>query len=53
MTTIDKKKQTAEQIWLAYFNKILFEQGIISETERNKMALRIESRKPIALRKHG
>jgi len=43
-----RKKQAAEQIWLAYFNRVLFEKGIITESERNKMALKIESRRPPA-----
>jgi hypothetical protein len=42
---IDDRKHTAENIWLSYFNKTLYEQGFISETERNRMALKIDSRK--------
>jgi len=41
----DLKKQAAERVWLEYFNRVLFEKGVISETERNKMTLRIEARK--------
>ena len=40
-----QQKQTAEKIWLHYFNDVLFQQGVISERDRNKMALKIENRK--------
>jgi len=40
-----QRKQTAEKIWLHYFNDVLFQKGVISERDRNKMALKIESRK--------
>lgn len=26
------------EIWLTYFNKVLFEKGLITEKEKNKMA---------------
>ena len=35
------KKQTAEMIWLQYFNEKLFEQKKIDETVRNKLRLAI------------
>lgn len=38
-------KSLAETLWLAYFNQYLYEQNIITETERNRMSLKIESRK--------
>ena len=28
----------AKEIWLSYFNKVLFEKGIITEKEKNKMS---------------
>lgn len=28
----------AREIWLSYFNKVLFEKGLITEKEKNKMA---------------
>lgn len=28
---------TPEEIWLNYFNRILFENGVISEKSKNKM----------------
>lgn len=35
------KRQTAEAIWLQYFNEKLFEQKKIDETTRNKIRLAI------------
>ena len=29
---------SAKEIWLTYFNDILFEKGVISEKEKNKMS---------------
>jgi len=43
-----EKQNVVEQIWLNYFNQTLFEKGLISEKERNRMKLKIESRKPKA-----
>lgn len=31
-----------EQLWLAYYNDALYEKGLITEEERNKMRLKIE-----------
>jgi len=31
------KKNIANQIWLNYYNSYLYDRGIITETERNKM----------------
>lgn len=39
------KKNTAEQIWLQYFNNVLFEKGLITEQDKNKMANEIKSHK--------
>lgn len=41
----EQKKQMVEKTWLGYFNQTLYEQGVITETERNRMALRIDNRK--------
>lgn len=35
----------AEKFWLTYMNSYLYEKGIITESERNKMISKIESRK--------
>ena len=43
---LEKQKQyMAEQFWLLYYNQILFEKGLITEQERNRMANRINNRK--------
>ena len=34
-----QKKQEAAQIWLSYYNRVLYEKGIISEQERSRMML--------------
>lgn len=40
-----QKKVLAEQLWLAYFNSYLYENGIITESQRNRMIAKIDSRK--------
>lgn len=32
-----------KEIWLTYFNNLLFEKGIITEDERNKMSCQISN----------
>ena len=44
------KKVVAEQIWLHYFNKVLFESGLITEQERIKMRNRINARVPSSVK---
>ena len=46
-------KALAEQLWLAYFNDYLFEHGVISESDRNRMAIEIKHRKPINKKQVG
>ena len=41
-----ERQQVAEKVYLHYFNDELYRRGLISEAERNRMALKIESRKP-------
>lgn len=36
------RKETAAKIWLSYYNRVLYEKGVITERERNKMALKID-----------
>ena len=44
--SLEKQKQIlAEQFWLLYYNQTLFERGLITEQERNRMANRISNRK--------
>lgn len=38
-----RKKEAAAKIWLSYYNQVLYEKGIITERERNKMTLKIDS----------
>ena len=39
-----KKRLMAEQLWLHYYNQVLFDKGLISEQERNSMTVRINHR---------
>ncbi len=36
-----QKKQEAARIWLSYYNRVLYKEGIITERERNRMELKI------------
>lgn len=49
LTAEQEKKSLAEKLWLAYFNQYLYEQNMITEAQRNRMALQIESRKASTL----
>ena len=40
-----QRTSLAEQLWLCYLNQYLFENGIISESQRNKMKNKIDCRK--------
>ena len=40
-----KEKLLAEDLWLSYFNRYLFETGTISEKEYKKMTEKITTRK--------
>ena len=42
----NEKQSVIEQLWLIYFNDTLYEKGLITETERNRMANKIHARKP-------
>ena len=44
MNSTQKKNIMAEEIWLNYFNYVLFDKKIITEDERNKMKHFISSR---------
>ena len=46
VTTEQKKKEMAELMWLNYFNQTLFEKGIITENERNRIKNNISRRRP-------
>lgn len=47
MTNEQKKQQLAEELWLKYYNNVLFEKGLITEADRNRMANTISARNPI------
>lgn len=36
------RKEAAAQLWLSYYNRVLYEKGIITERERNQMKLKID-----------
>ena len=38
-----KKRELGSRLWLEYYNRTLYEKGIITEQERNRMALKINS----------
>ena len=40
-----KRRSAAEQLWLHYFNQILYDKGLITASERNRMTNRINARK--------
>lgn len=42
--TEQKKRSIMEQLWLDYYNDTLYEKGVITEDERNKMRIKIKSR---------
>jgi len=42
--TAARKRQAAEKLWLLYFNQTLFEKGMITERDRNRMIHKIDSR---------
>ena len=42
--TEQKKQAVIEQLWLTYYNDTLFEKGMITEEQRNKMRLMIKGR---------
>ena len=48
MTNEQKRVAMAEKLWLNYFNQTLFEKGYITEPQRNRLKVLIDSRKPSA-----
>ncbi|MFR5967571.1 MAG: hypothetical protein ACLUGA_03595 [Oscillospiraceae bacterium] len=39
-----RQRSIMEQLWLTYYNDTLYEKGVITEDERNKMRIKIKSR---------
>lgn len=46
LTDEQMKQAAAEDMWLSFYNSVLFEKGLISEDIRNRMAVRISARNP-------
>ena len=46
-----ERQNVIDKLWLNYFNDTLFDKGLISEDDRNRMRNRINQRKPQAKRK--
>lgn len=46
LTDSARKQQAAAEIWLHYFNDCLFQQGLITERERNRMTVKIAAAHP-------
>ena len=44
LTIEQRRKVLAEELWLQYFNRVLFEKGLITESERNHMMHLIANR---------
>jgi len=43
------KREWAARLWLSYYNRVLYEKGIITEQERSRMEQKISSWKlPLA-----
>ncbi len=43
MTRSITKSEVQRQIWLLYFNRVLFEKGVITEKEYRQMMVKIQS----------
>ena len=39
-----QKKVIVEEVWLKYYNQVLFEKGLITEREKNLMIHKIDAR---------
>ena len=49
--TEGEKQNVIDKLWLNYFNDTLYDKGLISEDDRNRMRNRINHRKPQTNRK--
>ena len=43
-----QRRVLAEAMWLSYFNQTLYEQGVITESERNRVKNMISGRNPFS-----
>ena len=37
-----KKRELGSRLWLDYYNRVLYEKGLITEREHNRMSLKIK-----------
>ena len=44
-----KRRAAVEKMWLHYYNNVLLQKGLITETQHRKMQLQINSRKSAPL----
>ena len=44
--TEQQKESVLQKLWLTYYNDTLYSKGLITETERNKMRVKIKNRAP-------
>ncbi len=49
----ESKQDVIDRLWLTYFNDTLYAQGLITETQRNQMRVKISSRKSHAQNRDG
>lgn len=42
MTRLPTKGEVQRQVWLLYFNRVLWEKGVINEKEYRQMILKIQ-----------
>lgn len=43
MLEAQKRRELGGRLWLDYYNRTLYEKGIITEQERNRMSLKISA----------
>ncbi|MDO4730992.1 MAG: hypothetical protein Q4B14_02550 [Clostridia bacterium] len=48
--TEQKKESILQKLWLTYYNDTLYDKGLITETQRNKMRVMIKNRESSAER---
>ena len=44
-----KKRELGCRLWLDYYNRTLYEKGLLTEQERNRMSLKISGGRPMSL----
>ena len=44
-----KKRELGSRLWLDYYNRVLYEKGLITEQERNRMSLKISGWRSMSL----